>query len=102
MYDIEIIKKINKTDPELARLMISSRDSNRPSNTKPSSTKPSSWFKRWLHETDPWAFRVSDAVFTLAVAGLGALAFVLLPVTTALLLVPLMVIVWMWGFVLNH
>jgi len=73
MYDIEIIKKINRTDPELARLMISSRDGNRPSNTK-----HSSWFKRWLHETDPWAFRVSDAVFTLAVAGLGALAFVLL------------------------
>jgi hypothetical protein len=35
MYDIEIIKKINKTDPELARLMLSSREGSRPSSTKP-------------------------------------------------------------------
>jgi hypothetical protein len=97
MYDIEIIKKINKTDPELARLMFSSREGNRPSNVK-----PLTGFKKWLHETDPWAFRVSDAVFTLAIVGITALAFVFLPATMAICLLPVIAIAWLTGFVMNH
>lgn len=95
MYDLETIRRINETDPGLARLMVSSREFNR-------IPRKQSMFRRWLHETDPWAFRVSDAVFTLVLAGITALAFVTLPVSSALCMLPVIILGWIAAVAMNH